>query len=318
MLLRSVKTEFVCQEYLEKLKKENKKMTTRATYQNKIETYILPNLPEYVKSICKTDCQSLVDHLIKKELSNKTINDVITILNSILSFAFNKKYKKELIKIKKLKENKNDEIEIFTDEEQEKLVNYILKHLTPFNFAIFLTLMTGLRPSELAGLTKEYVYDDFIFVKYNLLRVKNLDYPEIKSKTIVIRTDTKSDDSEREIPLNEILKILYNKLDYPDNSYITTGTNKYTEDRQIKREFERLLKACNIKYRKPHTLRHTFAMNCVRNGMKIEVLAKLMGHSDIKVTLKYYIHYSLELKREALYNSVPAWLKNLKLEFVMS
>ena len=150
------------------------------------------------------------------------------------------------------------------------------------------------------------------------MRVKNLDYPEIKSKTIVIRTDTKSDDSEREIPLNEVVVNLYKKFNYNDDTYITTGTNKYTEERQIKREFEKLLKACNIKYRKPHTLRHTFAMNCVRNGMKIEVLAKLLGHSDIKVTLKYYIHYSLELKRQALYNSIPAWLKNLKLDMEMS
>lgn len=318
MLLRSVKTEFVCQEYLKKLKRENRKLTTRATYQNKIETYILPNLPEIMKSINNTACENFINVLIEKKLSNKTINDSITILNSILSFAFKRKYIKELIKIKKLKENKTDKIEIFTDEEQERLVNYILKHLTPFNFAIFLTLNTGLRPSELAGLKKEYVYDDFIFVKYNLLRVKNLDYPEIKSKTIVIRTDTKSDDSEREIPLNEVVVNLYKKFNYNDDTYITTGTNKYTEERQIKREFEKLLKACNIKYRKPHTLRHTFAMNCVRNGMKIEVLAKLLGHSDIKVTLKYYIHYSLELKRQALYNSIPAWLKNLKLDMEMS
>lgn len=318
MLLRSIKTEFVCQEYLKKLKRENRKITTRATYQNKIETYILPNLPEMMKSINNTACENFISILIEKKLSNKTINDAITILNSILSFAFNKKYIKELIKIKKLKENKNDKIEIFTDEEQETLVKYILKHLTPFNFSVFLALSTGLRLSELAGLKKEYVYDDFIFVKYNLLRVKNLDYPEVKSKTIVITTDTKSEDSEREIPLDDFVINLYKKFNYTDNSYITTNTNKYTEGKQIERKFEELLTACNIKYRKFHTLRHTFAMNCVRGGMKIEVLAKILGHSDIKVTLKYYIHFSLELKREAIYNSIPSWLKNLKLGMAMS
>lgn len=319
MLLRSIKTEFVCQEYLKKLKRENRKITTRATYQNKIETYILPNLPKMMKSINNTACENFISVLIEKKLSNKTINDVITILNSILSFAFNRKYKKEFIKIKKLKENKNDKIEIFTDEEQERLVNYILKHLTPFNFAILLTLTTGLRVAELAALKKENVYDDFIFVEHNLLRVKNLDNPEIESKTLIIVTDTKSEDSEREIPMDDFVINLYKQLNYTaDNSYITTKTENYTESKQIERKFKELLTACNIKYRKFHTLRHTFAMNCVRNGMKIEVLAKLMGHSDIRVTLKYYIHYSLELKREAMYKSIPNWLKNLKLGMAMS
>ena len=114
MLFRSVNTKFVCQEYLEKLKRENKKQTTRATYQNKIENYILPYIPKVMKSINSSDCQNLVNILLEKKLSNKTINDTVTLLNSILFFAFEKKYKKELIKIKKIKEDKTD-TELFGD-----------------------------------------------------------------------------------------------------------------------------------------------------------------------------------------------------------
>lgn len=305
MLLRSVKTEFVCQEYLQKLKTENKKMTTRATYQNKIETYILPHLPNSMRSICRSDCQKLINFLIEKKLSNKTINDVITILNSILSFALEKKYIKRLIKVEKLKENKSDDIEVFTDNEQEKIVRYVLNHLTPFSFCVLLTLTTGIRVSELSALKKENVYDDFIFIEHNLSRVKNLDDNTIKSKTIVMLTDTKSSDSKRKIPLLDIVIKNYKILEYKKNSYLTTGTCHYTESRQIERKFKRMLKECNVKYRKFHTLRHTFAMNHVRNGMKIEVLAELLGHSDIKVTLKYYVHYDLEFKRTAMYNTAP-------------
>lgn len=36
-----------------------------------------------------------------------------------------------------------------------------------------------------------------------------------------------------------------------------------------------------------HTLRRTFAINCLRGGMDIFVLAKLMGHSDITVLKQY-------------------------------
>lgn len=36
-----------------------------------------------------------------------------------------------------------------------------------------------------------------------------------------------------------------------------------------------------------HAFRRTFALNCLRNGMNIYVLARLMGHTDITVLLQY-------------------------------
>lgn len=39
-----------------------------------------------------------------------------------------------------------------------------------------------------------------------------------------------------------------------------------------------------------HALRRTFAINCLRNGMDIHTLAKLMGHADTKV-LEYYLPF---------------------------
>ena len=36
-----------------------------------------------------------------------------------------------------------------------------------------------------------------------------------------------------------------------------------------------------------HTFRRTFALNCLRNGMNIYVLARLMGHTDITVLRQY-------------------------------
>lgn len=37
----------------------------------------------------------------------------------------------------------------------------------------------------------------------------------------------------------------------------------------------------------PHTLRRTFAINSLRNGMNLYVLARLMGHSDIAILRQY-------------------------------
>lgn len=45
-----------------------------------------------------------------------------------------------------------------------------------------------------------------------------------------------------------------------------------------------------------HTFRRTFALTCLRNGMNVYVLAKLMGHSDIAVLRQYLALVEDDLK----------------------
>ncbi|CAN5771660.1 hypothetical protein BH10CHL1_BH10CHL1_24290 [soil metagenome] len=60
---------------------------------------------------------------------------------------------------------------------------------------------------------------------------------------------------------------------------------------------KRLRKACGVKECHAHAFRRTFAINCLRNGMDVYTLAKLMGHSGI-IVLKQY----LDLVRDDLAN----------------
>jgi len=47
----------------------------------------------------------------------------------------------------------------------------------------------------------------------------------------------------------------------------------------------------------PHRFRHTFAVDMVRSGMSLPALMRLMGHSQIEMTLRY-INLSAEDIRE--------------------
>ncbi len=299
MLLRSKKTEDVCKEFLEKLKSERKKLSTRANYQQKIYKYILPNLPFLAKKIRKSDCDCLINSL-KETLSYKSINDIIILMNSIFIFSFEKKYMKKLIKLAKTEEHPVDNIEVFTKEEQEKLQEYLLSHLDYFNFSVLLALGSGIRIGELSALTNDNFFDDFIAVKYTLQRVKNIDSNGKSPQTIIVISEAKSKKSIREVPFNDIIINTKKTLVYNKSSYILTGSSDFIEPRSIERRFKKILVDCKIKYRKFHTLRHTFAMNCVKGGMSIELLSELLGHSSIKTTRKYYIHYDLEIKKEEL------------------
>ncbi len=49
----------------------------------------------------------------------------------------------------------------------------------------------------------------------------------------------------------------------------------------------RLKKASGVDQLSAHALRRTFAITCLRNGMNVYVLARIMGHSDIQVLRQY-------------------------------
>ena len=44
----------------------------------------------------------------------------------------------------------------------------------------------------------------------------------------------------------------------------------------------------------PHVCRHTFCSNMAKSGMNPKTLQKIMGHSDIGVTLNTYTHLDFD------------------------
>jgi integrase len=44
----------------------------------------------------------------------------------------------------------------------------------------------------------------------------------------------------------------------------------------------------NVSTISPHTLRRTFASDLLNRGVRIETIAKVLGHSDTRVTSAYY------------------------------
>ena len=48
---------------------------------------------------------------------------------------------------------------------------------------------------------------------------------------------------------------------------------------------------------RPHDLRHTFGTDLARRGVDVRTIADLMGHSDIRMTMKY-LHTDRQRKRD--------------------
>lgn len=82
----------------------------------------------------------------------------------------------------------------------------------------------------------------------------------------------------------------------------TTGARFFSEqtDQTINKLLKRIAKQAGITKKLTfHTARHTFATGFLNAGGKVEVLQRILGHSDIKTTM-VYVHISRErLKEEA-------------------
>jgi len=55
----------------------------------------------------------------------------------------------------------------------------------------------------------------------------------------------------------------------------------------------------------PHTLRHSCAMNLLRHGVDTATIALWLGHEDVRTTYSVYLHADLGLKEKALARTAP-------------
>ena len=55
----------------------------------------------------------------------------------------------------------------------------------------------------------------------------------------------------------------------------------------------------------PHTLRHSCAMNLLRHGVDTATIGLLLGHEDVRTTYGVYLHADLSLKEKAIAKTAP-------------
>lgn len=143
------------------------------------------------------------------------------------------------------------------------------------------------------------IRDAFLFSCFTGLRrsdVKNLKWGNVVDgnlKLTMQKTNKKLDNPLSEDAL-EILnsRITQNVIPLPDAKIFKLPSNS---DLNIK--LKEWVKAAEIKkHITYHASRHTYGCLCIRNGIPVEVLKDLMGHSNIQTTMRYVQIESEHLK----------------------
>jgi site-specific recombinase XerD len=110
---------------------------------------------------------------------------------------------------------------------------------------------------------------------------------------------------ERIIPISPmtadlIREYLQRNPSVTKNAYLFpyNGEQGYQSKHNLERTFRRLCKKLGIPKITPHMLRHYFATYALRNGAKLEVISKILGHSSVAITADVYRTVKQEEIRE--------------------
>ncbi len=166
-------------------------------------------------------------------------------------------------------------------------------------------LQTGLRTGELVGLK----WEDIDFVNKTIKISRTMEYRYSVGEWRV--GPPKSQSGYRTIPLtDEAIRIL--RAQKEKNKNIKIIPIEWAEHVFLCRKGEpvknstydtALFKICDkagIKRFSMHVLRHTFATRCIEGGMLPKTLQKILGHSNIGITMNLYVHITEDEKKREI------------------
>lgn len=150
------------------------------------------------------------------------------------------------------------------------------------DFALF-QLHTGTRVGEAAALE----FRNLNFHRDEIQITQHLHWERKKGAKTGVLPGTKGGPSRR-IPLTDICKEML-KLRQRNGSSIVFGAanGSWLSYRAIQNAYDRAFKKLGLPHRGTHSLRHTFAVRFLEQTKDINALQALLGHADLKETLRY-------------------------------
>lgn len=253
----------------------------------------------------------LEDELANKELTAKSFSGMKSVMTGILKTA----KRKRLIKIciadlyeelditeRDFKINiKEDYQEVFTEEEADKILNYLLNNLDVMNTGILLMFLTGIRVGELASLKPCDICDGFIKIR----RTETREEDENGVMHYSVKDFPKTKAGWREVAIPEgwdwFLKKLRTLNPFQEYLFMNSLGRRITTS-SFRRKLRIICNKLNIYPKSPHKIRKTYGTILMDAGLDKQFILNQMGHTSIIVTEKSYHRNrkTMDKKREML------------------
>jgi integrase len=126
---------------------------------------------------------------------------------------------------------------------------------------------------------------------------------DFREEILTVRAETAKAGKEIHIPMNELLSRTladWKAQTGGDGDELVFPSPKSGEVfNNVRRAWDGVLKAADIKKFRWHDMRHDFASQLVMKGVDLNTVRELMGHADLKMTLRY-AHLAPRAKRAAV------------------
>lgn len=168
----------------------------------------------------------------------------------------------------------------------------VYEHLDPWCRPIaVLMLLTGMIPSELAGICEGHLVKGYIHVR------------QVVSRGMLYKR-TKTAYRDRDIRITQHIQTALDAIKGRSTGpfFITRESGKHFDHRFFWGKWSKAIKAAGIDYRVPYCLRHTFTAWCLCIGTDMNKLVDLLGHGSKEMVYNVYGKYvqGLEVDKEKI------------------
>lgn len=294
-------------EWIKVFKKDKIQDSTYGTYLSTL-AYLNKYLPNAtVKNIDRISYQYAINEM-GKELSSGTIKNFNRQIRSCIKFLVSEGVIQydftQGVAIKGRGKDTGNWVKYLDFDEFEKLVSTLQKEMSPINvFSImcYIGAMTGMRYSEVAGLTWDNI--DFTNNKIKVDKAWRNDKKDFGP--------TKNKSSVREITIDGTFKMLLYRYKNRQNKVfseleVTNPLNLVCwhpkrgiiENAVVNKELAQICQRAGLENRiTTHGLRHTHASVLIYKSVNIMTISKRLGHANISITLDTYSHIIKELEK---------------------
>lgn len=262
-----------------------------------VQRMLGPDIP--LDKITIRDIEKFRQHLLDKGLKPATISHHVAFLKAALNYARKAGYHVPDIYVQAVRQSPN-RLRYLSAEEEKRLLDSLnpwrdiqtqpsydlrspmLNRMLHDQYDFIVTLLdTGARHSEITTLEWSSInFED---------RTIRLWRPKVRNQSILYMSERlfqvlkrRYEDRNPEIPY------VFHTRDGRPKAYCSTTARKI---------FNRAgLEDCSF-----HTLRHTLASKLIQNGMNIYEVKEILGHTDIKTTMRYAHLERVDVSRRAVH-----------------
>lgn len=279
-------------------------LTYETTYKNYVEGHLIPYFGgTNIVHIKPADIQAFYNQK-SSELYQSSLDKIRLCLNGIFESAVDNEIclKNPCKGLSPKSALEKHEKRVYSRPECYTLMKYAQTH--EYGICIMLLLCMGLRRGELCGLK----WED-IDIEHKVLCIKRAVTRE-QNRPVIGKPKTKT--SIRALPFSTSMSKYLEKQKDGKSGFIIT--NKYGEimlpQNFMKNRYNRFMKDFDrdinskrkhtIPILNPHELRHTCGTWLYDRTQNIYAVSKFLGHADVQITTKIYIHDDIDSLRNSL------------------